>query len=71
MKVLIQEVEEVSGSAYQLYAELKDCPSPEGFKQLTFSSVWTGAKHPKEHQIKESFILSPFAVQQLKDMLGE
>lgn len=70
MKHLIQEVEETSGSSYQLYAEVLSCPHPAGYKQLIFSSVWTGAKNPKEHQIKDSFILSPDAVKELTALLS-
>jgi hypothetical protein len=70
MKTLIHETEELSGSAYQLYAEIIECESPQGMKQLVFSSVWTGAKHPKEHQTKCNFMLDPTAVAKLKQLLG-
>lgn len=69
MKKLIHEVKETSGSAYQLYAELIPCVNPANAKQLVFSSVWTGANNPKEHQKKCEFMLSPDAVNNLKQLL--
>ena len=71
MKTLILETPETNGSAYQLYAEVIDCKIPEGTKQLVFSSVWTGAKHPKEHQTKCNFMLDRAAVKKLKELLGD
>jgi hypothetical protein len=70
MKTLIHETEELSGSAYQLYAEIIECESPQGMKQLVFSSVWTGSKHPKEHQTKCNFMLNDAAVAKLKELLS-
>lgn len=70
MKTLILETQETSGSAYQLYAEVINCETPTGMKQLVFSSVWTGAKHPKEHQTKCNFMLDADAVTKLKDLLS-
>lgn len=70
MKTLILETQETSGSAYQLYAEVKDVGTPPNMKQLEFSSVWTGAKHPKEHQTKCKFMLDADAVAKLKELLG-
>ena len=70
MKTLILETPELSGSAYQLYAEVINCGAPTNMKQLVFSSVWTGAKHPKEHQTKCNFMLDDAAVAKLKELLG-
>lgn len=70
MKTLILETEETSGSAYQLYAEVIDVEIPPNTKQLVFSSVWTGAKHPKEHQTKCKFMLDAAAIVKLKELLG-
>ena len=70
MKTLILETEETSGSAFQLYAEVRDVGAPTNMKQLEFSSVWTGAKHPKEHQTICKFMLDAEAVTKLKDLLG-
>lgn len=70
MNTLIHETEEPSGSTYQLYAEIIECESPQGMKQLVFSSVWTGAKHPKEHQTKCNFMLDDAAVAKLKELLS-
>ena len=69
MKKLITEIKEHSGSAYQLYAELIDVASPEGHKQLSFSSVWTGAKDPKLEQNKARFMLSPASLKNLQELL--
>ena len=68
MKKLITEVKDVSGDDYQLYAELIDCEKPEGYKMLSFSSVWTGAKDPKLEQNKFRMILSPKSLNNLKEM---
>lgn len=69
MKKLITEVKDVSGNDYQLYAELTDCARPDGFKMLSFSSVWTGAKDPKLEQNKFRMILSPESLNNLKDLM--
>ena len=70
MKRLIQEVKEASGASYQLWAELTECPNPAGYKQLTFSSVWTGAKNPEAPQRKGEMLLSPEAVKNLQELLA-
>ena len=70
MKKLIQEVKEVSGSAYQLWAEITPCPNPAGFKQLQFTSVWTGAKNPEAPQRKGDMLLSPEAIKNLQELLA-
>jgi hypothetical protein len=69
MKKLIHEVAEVSGATYQLWAELNDCYHPAGYKELRFSSVWTGAKDPEAPYNKGKFFLSPEALTNLKTLL--
>lgn len=69
MKKLITEVKDVSGDNYQLHAELTDCASPAGYKMLSFSSVWTGAKDPKLEQNKFRMILSPDSLNNLQSLL--
>ena len=69
MKKLITSVQEQSGSEYQLWAEITDCSIPAGYKQLEFSSIWTGAKNPKLAQKKGRFFLSPEAFNNLKELL--
>lgn len=69
MKKLIHEVKDTSGEVYQLYAELIDCVNPKDTKQLSFHSVWTGAKNPKSHQRKCEFLLGPEAIYNLKKLL--
>lgn len=69
MKLLIHEVPETSGSTYQLWAELSPVTHPEEHYQLTFSSVWTGAKDPEAPQIKGQFLLGPAALDNLRDLL--
>ena len=71
MKKLLHEIHEHSGSVYQLYAELADCANPAGYKTLTFSSIWTGAKRPELEQKKGSQFLSPEALKNLKSLLEE
>ena len=70
MRKLITEVKDVSGEDYQLYAELTDCASPNGYKMLSFSSAWTGAKDPKLEQNKFRMILSPESLNNLKNLMG-
>ena len=70
MKKLIHEVKESSGSSYQLWAELTPCPNPKGYKQLQFTSVWTGAKNPEAPQRKGDMLLSPEAINNLKELLA-
>lgn len=69
MKTLITEIQEESGSAYQLWAEITDNAVPPDHKTLVFSSVWTGAKNPKEHQTKCKFMFSPESLAKLKELL--
>ena len=69
MKKLITEIQEQSGSSYQLWAELTDNEIPADHKTLVFSSVWTGAKNPKEHQTKCKFMFSPESLANLKELL--
>ena len=69
MKKLITTVQEQSGSEYQLWAEITDCAIPQGYKQLEFSSIWTGAKDPKLSHKKGRFFLSPESLANLKELL--
>lgn len=69
MKKLIHEVPEQSGSTYQLWAELVDCYHPQGYKELKFTSVWTGAKDPEQPYNKGKFLLSPDSLTNLKALL--
>jgi hypothetical protein len=69
MKTLIHEVEEISGATYQLWAELKDCYNPAGYKELRFSSIWTGAKDSEAPYNKDNFFLSPETLVNLKTLL--
>ena len=69
MKKLLHEVQDTSGETYQLYAELVECATPENSKQLSFHSVWTGAKNPKSEQRKCEFLLGPEAIDNLKKLL--
>jgi hypothetical protein len=69
MKKLIHEIPETSGSKYQLWAELIPCYHPSDCKTLAFSSVWTGAKNPNEHQNKWQVMLAPDAIKNLIELL--
>jgi hypothetical protein len=71
MKMLIQEVKEESGSVYQLFAEVSECPNPSGYKQLEFSSLWTGAKDPELPLNKGRLFLSPEGYDNLKVLLEQ
>jgi hypothetical protein len=66
-KVILQEVHEESGSVYQLIAETS--PSLGGYTNLTFSTVWTGAKKPNDPQIKYRVHLTDEAKRKLKELL--
>jgi hypothetical protein len=70
MKKLIQQVDEQSGSIYQLWAEVTDCLRPEGYKSLKFTSVYTGSKDPDKPWVKGQFFLSPEAFDNLKELLN-
>lgn len=70
MKKLIHQVDEQSGSIYQLWAELTDCLRPEGVKSLKFTSVYTGSKDPDKPWVRGQFFLTPDALQNLKDLLS-
>ena len=67
MKKLIHEVEETSGSTYQLWAELTDCQLPIGYKTLKFFSTWTGAKDKSIPYNKGQFFLPPDSIKNLKN----
>lgn len=69
-KQLLQEIKEASGASYQLWAELRPCAHPEGYQQLTFSSVWTGAKNPEQAQRRGEMLLSAEAVKNLQELLA-
>ena len=69
MRKLITEVADVSGDGYQLYADITDCAIPNGYKMLSFSSAWSGAKDPKLEQNKFRMILSPESLDNLKELL--
>lgn len=69
LKQIIQTTQEISGSEFHLVAEISECVNPEGYTSLTFNTVWTGAKNPKEQQTKYTVILSPEAVLQLTSSL--
>ena len=69
MKKLIHEIEEVSGSKYQLWAELSDATDQSKSRTLSFKSVWTGAKDPTAEQKRWEVTLSPEGVSNLKSLL--
>lgn len=71
MKTLVHEVPEASGSTYQLWAELAPVANPSRHYQLTFSSVWTGAKDPEAPQIKGQFLLGADAINNLRQLLDQ
>lgn len=67
MKVVLQEIEEQSGSVYKVIAETE--PSLGGYTTLTFSTVWTGAKKPNDPHIKYRVHLTDEAKKKLKEIL--
>ena len=68
---IIQTTKETSGSEFHLVAGLRECPNPKGFTELTFNTIWTGAKNPKEAQDKFTVLLSPEAMVHLSLMIEE
>jgi hypothetical protein len=70
MKQLINEIEESSGNVYRLWAEINDVDVPTGYKQLKFTSEWTGAKNPKLEYNKGQFFLSTTAFDNLKTLVN-
>jgi len=71
MKQTLQTTQETNGSEFHLVAEVTECSNPEGYTSLTFSTVWTGAKNPKEQQDKYTVLLSPAALVALRNLLVE
>lgn len=69
MKKMIHEVKEQSGSNHQLWAELTECARPEGYKELKFYSMYTGAENPEVPWNKGQFFLPPGALKNLKELL--
>lgn len=69
MRKLIHEINETSGNVYQLWAEISEVPNPNGSKMLSFTSVWTGAKHPLEEQKRWGLLLSQESINNLKELL--
>lgn len=69
MKKLIHQIDEISGSSYQLWAELSDATDRTGSKSLCFKSVWTGAKNPTTEQKRWEVTLSPEGIKNLKELL--
>lgn len=69
MKKMIHEVQEQSGNHYQLWAEITECARPEGYKNLRFYSMYTGAKDPEIPWQKGEFFLPPEALANLKELL--
>ena len=67
MKVILQEIEEQSGSVYRLIAEVE--PSLGDYTTLTFSTIWTGAKKPNDPHIKYRVHLTDEAKKRLKELL--
>lgn len=55
---------------YELYASI-GAPLTGGLRELTFSSVWTGAKNPKEHERKFQTFLSEDSIQRLRELLAQ
>lgn len=69
MKYVLSETLDKSGAVYQVVMEVKEFTSPKSYKQIEFSSVWTGAKNPKEPQRKYSVILDKEGVKSLKKIV--
>jgi hypothetical protein len=69
MKKLIHQVDEQSGSVYQLWAELTDCLRPEGYKTLKFTSTYSTAKNPDIPWSRGEFFLPLEALTNLKELL--
>jgi hypothetical protein len=71
MKKLIRNVHEERGATYQLWAEVVRCETPADMINITFSSIWTGAKNPEAPQNKGQFLLHIDDVDSLIDMLQD
>jgi hypothetical protein len=66
-KIILQEIEEESGSVHQLIAETSDAIG--GYTCLTFSTIWTGAKDPDLAQNKYRVHLTEEGLKKLKEFL--
>lgn len=71
MKHVLKETLDESGAVYQTIMEVKDFKTPKNLKQFEFSSIWTGAKNPKEPQRKYSLILDKEGVKSLRKILDD
>lgn len=71
MKYVLKETLDKSGAVYQTVIEVKKFTDPNNLRQIEFSSIWTGAKNPKEPQRKYSLILDQEGVKSLRKILDE
>lgn len=64
MKKLISE-----NDGFMTWAYLTDAGHPRGYKHLKITTQWTNAKNPEDEQKKFDLLLSPAALNNLKDLL--
>ena len=65
MKYLLQQVDEESGDVYRLFVKIIDQLRPEGYKEVEFFSLWTGAKDPEMPYCKCRLTMSPEGLENL------
>jgi|688.fasta_scaffold2769075_2 hypothetical protein len=64
MKVQLAEVD-----GYCAFAELVPAADPKGYYMLKFTSRWNKAKDPDAEQVRSSMLLSPAALDELRNLL--
>ncbi len=69
-RTLIHSITEGHDNQYRLWAEIRPCQHPGDHMELRFCSEWTGAKDPTALQTRARFMLSPAALDNLRQLIG-
>jgi hypothetical protein len=64
MKIQLSNVD-----GYQTYAYLEPITHPAGYCSLKITSQWKTAKDPDAEQVRFSILLSPTALNNLRDLI--
>ena len=68
-KIKLNHIVEQSGSEYELWAELVPCATPKDYTMLLVYSLYSGAKDPNLQWERAKILLSPEALNNLKELL--
>jgi hypothetical protein len=58
-----------SNDGFNTIVEIKNVMSPDGYKQIKFSSEWDHARRDGSEQVQYTLLLSPTQLKNLKDIL--